>query len=135
MSLRAIPVTVLPFILYFLFLLTGIDLNGSLFGDGIRMMSGGVWRLTWGDILLAITMICLFTEILKATYTSTTSMIDHGLSMVLFIAALIAFLMLPQASTSIFFLILVALLIDVVAGFMIGIRVAKRDIGFGGGDQ
>ena len=135
MSLRAIPVTVLPFILYFLFLLTGLDLNGSLFGDGIRMMSGGVWRLTWGDILLAITMICLFIEILKATYTSTTSMIDHGLSMVLFIAALIAFLMLPQASTSIFFLILVALLIDVVAGFMIGIRVAKRDIGFGGGDQ
>jgi hypothetical protein len=41
----------------------------------------------------------------------------------------------PQAATSLFFLLLVALLIDVIAGFTIGIRVAKRDIGFGGGSD
>jgi hypothetical protein len=77
----------------------------------------------------------LFVEILKATYTTTASLVDHGLSMVLFIFALIAFLMVPQAATSVFFLLLVALVIDVIAGFTIGIRVAKRDIGFGSGDQ
>jgi hypothetical protein len=48
-----------------------------------------------------------------------------------FIAALIEFIVVPQAATSVFFLILVTLLIDVVAGFTIGIRVARRDIGFG----
>ena len=136
MSLRAIPVTVIPFLLYFVFVLAGIDLGGSLSGaEGWKMMSGGVWKLTWGDVILMITMICLFIEILKATYTSTASLVDHGLSMLLFIAALVAFLMAPQAATSVFFLLLVALVIDVVAGFTIGIRVAKRDIGFGGGDQ
>ena len=31
--------------------------------------------------------------------------------------------------------LLVALLVDVIAGFTIGIRVAKRDIGFGSGDN
>lgn len=135
MSLRAIPVTVLAFILYNLLMLAGVDLNGSLVGDGIKMMSGGVWKLTWGDLILMVTMVVLFIEILKATYTSTASLVDHGLSMVLFIAALVEFLMVPQAATSVFFLILVAFLIDVIAGFTIGIRVAKRDIGFGSGDQ
>jgi uncharacterized membrane protein len=136
MSLRAIPVTVIPFILYFLLATTGVDFSGALTGgDGWKMMSGGTWKLTWGDVILVITMICLFIEILKATYTSTASLVDHGLSMVLFIIALIAFLMVPQAATSAFFLLLVALVIDVIAGFTIGIRVAKRDIGFGGGDQ
>lgn len=136
MSLRALPVTVIPFLLYFVFALSGIDLGGSLSGaDGWRTMSGGTWKLTWGDVILVVTMIALFVEILKATYTTTASLVDHGLSMVLFIAALIAFLMVPQAATSVFFLLLVALVIDVIAGFTIGIRVAKRDIGFGSGDQ
>lgn len=136
MSLRAIPVTVIPFLLYFVFVASGVPLEGSLSGaDGWKMMSGGSWKLTWGDVILVITMVSLFIEILKATYTSTASLVDHGLSMVLFIGALIAFLMVPQAATSVFFLLLVALVIDVIAGFTIGIRVAKRDIGFGGGDQ
>lgn len=135
MSLRAIPVTVIAFILYNVLVLGGVDLNGSLVGDGITMMSGGKWQLTWGDLILMITMVVLFIEILKATYTSTASLVDHGLSMVLFIAALVEFLMIGKAATSVFFLMLVAFLIDVVAGFTIGIRVAKRDIGFGAGDQ
>lgn len=136
MSLRSLPVTVIPFLLYFVFVSSGIDLNGSLSGaDGWRMMSGGAWKLTWGDVILMVTMVTLFIEILKATYTSTASLVDHGLSMVLFIIALVCFLMVPQAATSVFFLLLVALVIDVIAGFTIGIRVAKRDIGFGAGDQ
>lgn len=138
MSLAALPLTIIPFVLYNLLTLMGInfgvDGGGSIVGDGITMMSGGVWKLTWGDLVLLITMVILFIEIVKATYTGTASMIDHGLSMVVFIACLVEFLMVQQAATSTFFLIMVAILIDVIAGFTIGIRVAKRDIGFGGGD-
>jgi hypothetical protein len=101
---------------------------------GIPMISGATWSFTWGDLILSITLFVLFAEILKATYTSTSSLVDHGLSMLVFIAALIEFIVVPQAATSVFFLVLVALLVDVIAGFTIGIRVAKRDIGFGGGD-
>lgn len=138
MSLAALPLTIIPFVLYNLLTLIGINFSvdggGSLVGDGITMMSGGVWKLTWGDLVLLITMVILFIEIVKATYTGTASMIDHGLSMVVFIACLVEFLMVQQAATSTFFLVMVATLIDVIAGFTIGIRVAKRDIGFGGGD-
>jgi hypothetical protein len=132
MSLAALPLTIIPFILYNLLTIMGIDLNGSLVGDGITMMSGGIWKLTWGDLLLLIGIVVLFIEIVKATYTGTASMIDHGLSMIVFIAFLVQFLLVNQAATSVFFLLLMISLIDVIAGFTIGIRVAKRDIGFGG---
>ncbi|MEO0673171.1 MAG: hypothetical protein AAFZ05_14220, partial [Pseudomonadota bacterium] len=63
---------------------------------------------------------------------STTAMVDHGLSMLVFIICLIEFLMVIEAQTSVFFFITVASIIDVIAGYTIGIRVARRDIGFGG---
>jgi hypothetical protein len=135
MSLAALPLTVIPFILYNLLVMMGVDIGGSLVGGGIAMRSGGTWTFTWGDLLLLIAMVVLFIEIVKATYTGTASMIDHGLSMLVFIAFLVEFLMVAQAATSVFFLLMMAALIDVVAGFTIGIRVAKRDIGFGGADQ
>jgi hypothetical protein len=148
MSLRAIPLTFLVFVLYNVIVLfsgsSAAETNGAAGATallsseiiGIPMMSPGtVWSFTWGDLILTITLFVLFAEILKATYTSTSSLVDHGLSMLVFIAALVEFIVVPQAATSVFFLILVAFLIDVIAGFTIGIRVAKRDIGFGGGDQ
>lgn len=138
MSIAALPLTIIPLVLYNLLVLMGVDFGvnggGSLVGDGITMMSGGRWVLTIGDLLLLVTMVVLFIEIVKATYTGTASMIDHGLSMLVFIACLVEFLMVSQAATSVFFLIMAGVLIDVVAGFTIGIRVAKRDIGLGGGD-
>jgi len=75
----------------------------------------------------------LFAELIKSTYTSSSSLVDHGLSMVVFIACLVEFLLAPLAATSTFFLVMVATAIDVVAGFTIGIRVARRDLAIGGG--
>lgn len=162
MSLRSIPLTFIAFLLYFFVVMFSgwsdpgaetvaaacKDVAGagcqqsvaarSLLGHeifGLPMMSGARWSFTWGDLVLLVTLAVLFAEILKATYTSTASLVDHGLSMLVFVAALMAFLLVPQAATSVFFLLMMALLIDVIAGFTIGIRVAKRDIGFGGGDQ
>jgi hypothetical protein len=40
-------------------------------------------------------------------------------------------LIVPQAATSVFFLILIATLIDVIGGYTIGIRVARRDLSIG----
>jgi hypothetical protein len=146
MSLRAIPFTVISFILYNVLVLFSSTPEGTTDkAEGARlllaqeifafpMISGAMWSFTWGDLIMVITLFILFVEILKATYTSTASLVDHGLSMVLFIAALIEFIVVPQAATSVFFVLLIALLIDVIAGFTIGIRVARRDIGFGAAD-
>ena len=64
-------------------------------------------------------------ELVKATYTSSISLVDHGLSMLVFVACLVEFLVVGAAATSVFFFILTAAMIDVVAGFTIGIRVAE----------
>ncbi len=131
MSLRSLPLIVLAFILYnALVLLFGVDvLDKNLFE--IHMLSGGIWRFNWGHLIILATLMLLFIELVKSTYTNASSLVDHGLSMIVFIACLIEFLMTPQAATSVFFLIVVATAIDVVAGFTIGIRVAQRDLTFG----
>lgn len=130
MSLRALPLIALAFILYNLVALTGgvAVLDQVLFK--VTMVSKGVFEFKVADLIILTTMILLFVELLKSTLTSTSSLVDHALSMLVLIAALVEFLVVPQAATSVFFFILVATIIDVIAGFTIGIRVAKRDIGF-----
>jgi hypothetical protein len=49
------------------------------------------------------------------------------LSFVVFVGALVAFLMWPKAATSTFLLMLVICAIDVIGGFSISIRAAARD--------
>ena len=144
MSLRSIPLMIIAFIVYNIVVLLGGSegadaiLRKVIFSvPSIRANAEGVrsmWTFTWGDLILLITFLTLFVEILKATYTSTASLLDHGFSMLVFIACLVEFLLVDKAFTSVFFMIMVATLIDVVAGYTIGIRVARRDIGFGGMD-
>lgn len=132
MSIRAIPLLVFAFILYNIIVLSmGVEGLGTPILDKLRLLSGGEWTFTIGDFVLLVTLFLLFIEIVKSTFTSTSTLIDHALSMVLFIAILVEFLMVQQAATSVFFLILVASLIDVVAGYTIGIRVARRDLSIG----
>lgn len=131
MSLRAIPLLVFSFILYNLVVFSmGVEaLSSPLFS--VTLLSGGVWSFTWGDLILLATLVLLFAEIVKSTFSSTSTLIDHALSMVVFIAILVEFLIVPQAATSVFFLVLVASVIDVIAGYTIGIRVARRDLNIG----
>ena len=132
MSLRSLPLIVIAFIIYnAIVLLFGPEALKSAALPDIHMVNGGVWTFTWGDAVILLTLVLLFIEIVKSTYTSTSSLVDHGLSMVVFVACLVEFLLAPPAATSVFFLIVVATAIDVIAGFTIGIRVAQRDLTFG----
>lgn len=132
MSVRAIPLLVFAFIFYNVIVLaSGIEGLDAPILDRLRLLSGGEWTFTWGDLILLVTFILLFVEIVKSTFTSTSTLIDHALSMIVFIAMLVEFLMVPQAATSVFFLLLVAGVIDVIAGYTIGIRVARRDLAIG----
>ena len=150
MSVRAIPMLVIVFILYNLIAITGSApspeelkaLGAGSAADAIfrrplftvPMISGDAsWTFSWGDLIILLTFVLLFAELLKSTYTTGVSLIDHGLSMLVFIACLIEFLLVDRAATSVFFFIMIACLIDVVAGYTIGIRVARRDLNIGSG--
>lgn len=100
----------------------------------VDVISGANWSLTIGDVVIVLTLILLFIELIKATRTGGTSIVDHALSMVLFMICIIEFLVVQEAATSVFFVITFVTLIDVVAGFSITIRAARRDFGLPAGE-
>lgn len=135
MSVRALPLIIIAFILYNVIAVLG---GGATADEIFRkplfnlpMLRGASWTFSWGDLIILLTLILLFMELLKSTYTTTTSLVDHGLSMLVFILCLIEFLLVDRAATSVFFFIMIAALIDVIAGYTIGIRVARRDLNIG----
>ncbi|MDX2259176.1 MAG: hypothetical protein NW205_09720 [Hyphomicrobiaceae bacterium] len=139
MSIRSIPLIFLAFLFYnVVILFAGSMPAGEMLRQvvfSIPSIRGDSLGFTWGDIILLVTLFLLFIEIVKATFTSSASLVDHGLSMLVFIACLVEFLLIDRAFTSVFFIVMVATLIDVVAGYTIGIRVARRDIGFTTGQE
>lgn len=137
MSLSSLPLLIIAFVLYNVIVLFGgmgspEQILGTQVLPDITLISGGIWRFSWGDFIVILVLLLLFVEIVKSTYTSSASLLDHGLSMIVFVVCLIEFLVVKQAATSAFFTLLVASLIDVVAGYTIGIRVARRDLAIGG---
>jgi hypothetical protein len=94
----------------------------------VPMPSGVLWRLTWEDILIAVAMLLLWVEIVKSASIGVRTIVDHGLSMLLFAGMLAEFLLVKSTGTSTFFLLLVISLVDVLAGFAIGARSAQRQV-------
>ena len=100
-----------------------------------KLLSGAEWRFGVADLILVVSLIFLYIEIFRATRTSTVSIVNHVFSLLVFIACLIEFIVLPQAGTSTFFLIMLMTLIDVIGGFTVTITAARRDIGFNPGGR
>lgn len=96
----------------------------------LPMPSSAVWTVTWGEILVLIALFLLFVELLKSTGTGTMEIFNHGLSMVVFIICLIEFLLTPWCATSTFFLIMTMSLLDTLAGMIVTIVSARRDVEF-----
>lgn len=95
----------------------------------ITMASGADWSITPGHAMIAISLCLLFFELLKSTGFGRAAIMNHAFSMVLFIICLVEFLMFNAFATSVFFLIMLMCLLDVMAGFMVTIASARRDIG------
>ncbi|MGI9412337.1 MAG: hypothetical protein ACR2PM_01620 [Hyphomicrobiales bacterium] len=112
---------------------TGISLNGEIFS--LTMVSGVLWTFQVSDLLILIALVLLFFEVLKATRTGAGAIIDHLLSTVVFIVALIEFILVGKAATSTFFLLVVITLVDVIAGYSVSITSARRDLSIGHPDS
>ena len=96
----------------------------------IRTASHTFWPISLGDLLLAAALVVLFVELLKSTASRRVAIINHSLSMILFIACLVEFLLFPAFATSAFFLLTLMVLLDVLAGFVVTIVASRREIDF-----
>jgi hypothetical protein len=130
--LGMVPLLIIPFLLYNLGL---AGLFGGTASDpfsteifSLTMMSGGVWTMSVGDLLIVIALVLLFVEMMKSTRSSNASIVDHLLSTFVFVAFLVEFLLVRGAAHPVFFTLMVITLIDVLAGFSVTIRTAGRDL-------
>jgi hypothetical protein len=135
MFLIGFPLLLIPFVLYNIFAFIFGVTNWTTPFTSVQIISGGVWQIAPGDLLVAFTILILFVEILKSTRMGTRTIIDHMLSMLIFIAMIIEFLLVPSAATSTFFLLIIIAFVDVLGGFTVSIRTAQRDIGFEAADK
>lgn len=130
----SIPFLILVLIAYNITVFVG-DINAVLtaqvFSTGL--VSGATWSLSGSDLFIIFGIIILYLEIVKATRTGLSSVLDHTFSTLVFVIFLIEFLMVAGCGTSTFFVLMLMSLLDVVSGFTVSIVAARRDFGFGGG--
>ena len=126
MFVLGFPLLLIPFAIYNMmaFLTPGVAWTAPV--ATVHMMSGEDWVMTWEDMLLAFAILLLAIEIIKSTRMGMRSIMDHILAMALFVAMLVEFLLVRQAGTSTFFLLMIIALVDVLAGFIVSIRSSQR---------
>jgi hypothetical protein len=130
------PLLAIPIIIYNLMAFTT---TGAVDASGASAMSMqlanpatgtpvfGEWRVTGGDILVILSMVFFFVEIIKSTATGSSTIANHAVSMLVFIVCLIEFLLLANFQTSVFFILTFMCLLDVLAGVVVTIVSARRD--------
>ena len=139
--LIAIPLLFIPVVIYAIVIGFGVMGSGGLAAAEqalrdplftVPMVSGSGWSVGTGDLILFLSLILLFFELLKSTSSQKVAIINHALSMILFVVCLVEFLLIKGFATSTFFLIVVMVMLDVLAGFIVTIISARKDLDFGG---
>ena len=129
--LVAFPMLIIPFALYnIIAFLLNVDFHQTLFS--VPLLSGHIMDVSTGDVLVMLGVLLLYFEILKSTRFSTKAIVDHVLSIILFIFMMVEFIVAEKAATSTFLILTSLSFVDVVGGFTITIRTAQRDVTFEG---
>lgn len=127
---RVLPTYTYLLIIYNLIVLAGTNAQETVESAWLEffLMSGAVLRLTVGDILVIAGIIVLYVEIFRSTRPTSMTIIDHTLSLIIFVIFLVEFIVASSAGTSTFFILTLMSFLDVVAGFTVSISSARRDI-------
>ncbi|MEX3011606.1 hypothetical protein [Hoeflea sp. TYP-13] len=133
--LAAIPLMIIPLIFYNVLIFGPFSGSGvaalSMEMFSVEMLSGAVWMMQLGDVVVVTALALLFFEVVKATRTGGWSVVDHLLSTLVFVAYLVEFLLIKGAATDTFFILAVVAFIDLIAGFSVSIKSAGRDVSIG----
>src|SRR5512139_640762 len=122
------PLLLIPFAIYNIiaFLMPDVTWTGVV--TTVHMVSGADWTMSAGDLLITLAIALLFGEMVKSTRIGLRSVVGHALSLILFLGMLIEFILVKQAVTATFFLLLVISFVDVLGGFVVTLRSAQRDL-------
>ena len=126
MLLIGFPLLIIPLAIYnmIVFLTPGVLWTDKV--ATVSMPSQAEWPVTFGDVVIAIALFLLFIEGLKASRTAGKPMLDHFLSMLVFLGAIVEFLLVKEAATSTFAVITAVCLVDLAEGLAISGRAARH---------
>lgn len=132
---QMLPLLAISLIVYSVLALTGAA--GEFWYEAVilelQMVSGEMWVVSAGDLFLLVSMGLLFVELLRATKTGSASIMNHALSVVVFVVALLLFIIVKGFGNSVFFLFMSMTFLDFMAGFIVTTVTARRDLSVGGG--
>jgi hypothetical protein len=131
-----IPLLAIPMIFYNIIVFTGIagsadEVAGWMIAPALTvpMFSGAVLNLSMSDIILFASMPLMFFEIVKSARTDSLSVLNHTISTLTLVVAIVEFVAVKGFSTAVFCLLVLMQLVDVIAGFTVTIAAARRDLG------
>lgn len=129
--ISAIPLTIVPLILYnvIAFVFAGGEATSPIWQSSLftlTLVSGQPWTPTLADLIQAVAVCLLGAEIIKATRVHPRLVLDHIVSTVVMVVYIVEFLAVGAAATSIFFLLTVIAIVDVMSGVAISLVTKKR---------
>src|SRR6185436_15288856 len=131
-----IPLLAIPMVFYNIVVFTGIAGSFDQVATwmiapalSIPMFSGSVLALSVSDMILFLSMPLMFFEIIKSARTDSLSVMNHTISTLTLVVAVVEFVAVKGFSTAVFALLAVMQLVDVIAGFTVTIAAARRDLG------
>lgn len=124
--LRAFPFLALLVVAYNALIVFGGGTTGVVVG-AVRLPSGDLWSVSVGDVFVVTALVLLFVELVSAS-ARTVSVVNHGLSLIVLVVCVVEFLMVQGCGTPEFLYITLIVAIDVLAGYSISVRLARRDL-------
>jgi hypothetical protein len=127
MYLIAFPLLLIPFALYnMIAFLLNMPFTETVFT--IPLAGNRRMPVNIGDLLLALSMLLLYVEVLKAARFHAKAVMDHVLSFILLAGIASELVLVPTAATPTLLLLAVLSFIDVITGLSLFARSAERDI-------
>jgi len=129
-SLTAFPLLSFALAIYAVVtLLSGGDAWVATQAFSVMMPVGRYLVVSQGDVMVMVSLLMLFVEIVKAVSTGALTLINHGLSVLLLVVCIILFITQASFANTTFLMLTVMCLFDVVAGIVITTVSARRDFG------
>jgi hypothetical protein len=116
------PLLLIPLAIYNIIVWLMPDLSFADPLAKLTLVSGAVWAITLGDILLALGVVLLLLEVVKGARPGAKYLTDHLLSLVVFGAATAEFVLWPKFGSSIYFLLTLLALVEFLSGVSLHTR-------------
>jgi hypothetical protein len=90
--------------------------------------SGAQLKFLFSDLIMILGLVLFFVELLLAASPTKTSLLNHALSMALFVVCGLLFLLAESCGTTTFLFLTALTMVDVISGYSISIIAARRDL-------